>query len=240
VPIARPWRSAAPLLALIGASAGIGLRAEAQTIDDAFAAAYRTNPQLLSARAQLRALDEGVPQALSGWRPTVTVGGSVGKAADTNRRRTDLNSTNVQDVGRTPDSANVIVTQPLYRGGQTVAAVSQAENNVQAGRATLQSVEQQVLLQTATAFANLARDKATVDLAINNVQVLTRQLTETRVQREVGTVTPTDVAQAESRLEQGRAAQIQAKEISHRHAPPTRTWSASRRRRTRRPLICRR
>ena len=207
---ARPRRLFLSPLAATAVAACIGLPAAAQTIDDAFVSAYRTNPQLLSARAQLRALDEGVPQALSGWRPTVSVGGSVGKAADTNRRRTDLNSTAIQDVNRTPDSANIIVTQPLYRGGQTVASVSQAENSVQAGRATLHSVEQQVLLQTATAFANLARDKATLDLAINNVQVLARQLEETRGQREIGVVTATDVAQAESRLEQARAAQIQA------------------------------
>src|SRR5215472_4317033 len=96
----------APAVAAVILAAATASGAAAQTIDDALAAAYRSNPQLLSARAQLRALDEGVPQALSGWRPTVTVGGSIGKATDTNRARTDLDSTRVQDVNRTPDSAN--------------------------------------------------------------------------------------------------------------------------------------
>src|SRR3954452_9046133 len=169
----------------------------AQTIDDAFVAAYRTNPQLLASRAQLRALDEGVAQALSGWRPTVTLNGSIGKANDTTRtRNTVTDSTVITNRVRSPDTANIQLTQPLYRGGQTEAQVSQAENNVQAGRAALQSIEQQVLLAAATAYANLLRDQATLDLNINNEQVLSRQLEATRDQFRVGEVTRTDVAQA--------------------------------------------
>ncbi|HEX9463931.1 MAG TPA: TolC family outer membrane protein [Alphaproteobacteria bacterium] len=189
--------------------------ASAQTIDDAMASAYRTNPQLLSSRAQLRALDEGVPQALSGWRPTVTLNGSLGKARDVTRRQTTLpgdvsGGTTVTEGPRTPDAASVQLTQPLYRGGQTLAQTSQAENNVQAGRASLVSVEQQVLLQAATAYANLLRDQATLELSINNEEVLRRQLEQTQNQFDVGQVTRTDVSQAEARLEQARAAHIQA------------------------------
>lgn len=189
--------------------------AAAQTIDDALAAAYRTNPQLLSARAQLRALDEGVPLALSGWRPTVTLNGSLGKAYDVSRSRSNSTpgpgyATTILDRYRTPDSANLQLTQPLYRGGQTMAATSQAENNVEAGRASLVSTEQQVLLQAATVYANLLRDQATLDLSINNEQVLRAQLDQTQNQFEVGQVTRTDVSQAEARLEQGIAARIQA------------------------------
>jgi len=208
-----------PELALaIGAvllALAMGDRATAQTIDDALSAAYRSNPQLLSARAQLRALDEGVPAALSGWRPTVTLNGSLGKAFDTSRSRSNSTpgpgyTTTILDRYRTPDSASLQLTQPLYRGGQTVAAVSQAENNVEAGRASLTSTEQQVLLQAATVYANLLRDQATLDLSINNEQVLRAQLDQTQNQFEVGQVTRTDVAQAEARLEQGVAARIQA------------------------------
>lgn len=189
--------------------------AVAQTIDDALVEAYRSNPQLLSARAQLRALDEGVPQALSGWRPTVTLNGSLGKAYDVSRARSNSTpgpgyTTTVLDRYRTPDTASLQVTQPLYRGGQTLAAVSQAENNVEAGRSSLVSTEQQVLLQAATVYANLLRDQATLDLSINNEQVLRAQLDQTQNQFDVGQVTRTDVAQAEARLEQGVAARIQA------------------------------
>src|SRR5260221_11976893 len=54
-----------------------GAPASAQTLTEAFAYAYNNNPQLLGQRALLRATDEGVPQALSNWRPTVNFTGSA-------------------------------------------------------------------------------------------------------------------------------------------------------------------
>ena len=54
--------------------------AAAQTLQEALALAYSNNPTLQSARAQLRAVDENVPQALAGWRPTVQVTGSFGQS----------------------------------------------------------------------------------------------------------------------------------------------------------------
>jgi outer membrane protein len=206
-------RSSVLVLGVIAALAASAVSTQvfAQTIDDALAAAYRTNPQLLSARAQLRALDEGVPIALSGWRPTVTLNGSLGKSRDTVRTlNTMTDQTSVVDRLRTPDSASLQITQPLYRGGQTMAQTSQAENNVEAGRATLMSVEQQVLLQAATAYTNLLRDQATLELSMNNEQVLARQLEQVQNQFEVGQVTRTDVSQAEARLQQAHAARTQA------------------------------
>src|SRR5579864_7866205 len=60
-------------------SAGASTPASGETLTDAFSQAYQYNPQLLAQRAQLRATDEGVPQALAGWRPTVQFTGSAGR-----------------------------------------------------------------------------------------------------------------------------------------------------------------
>jgi len=198
---------------LAGTTLGFGIASEsaAQTIDDALARAYRTNPSLAAERARLRALDEGVPRALSGWRPTVTLSGSTGRARDQNRQE-DMINHNTTSVGRlrSPDNATLTVTQPLYRGGRTLADTSRAEHLVQRGRAVLQGAEQTVLLDAATAYANLLRDQATLDLNINNEQVLTRQLQAARDRFQVGEITRTDVSQAEARLERARADRIQA------------------------------
>ena len=198
---------------LAGTALGFGIASEsaAQTIDDALATAYRTNPSLAAERARLRALDEGVPRALSGWRPTVTLSGSTGRARDQNRQE-DMINHNTTSVGRlrSPDNATLTVTQPLYRGGRTLADTSRAEHLVQRGRAVLQGAEQTVLLDAATAYANLLRDQATLDLNINNEQVLTRQLQAARDRFQVGEITRTDVSQAEARLERARADRIQA------------------------------
>ncbi|MCI0753527.1 TolC family protein, partial [Roseomonas vastitatis] len=48
--------------------------ARGQTLQESLSQAYANNPALLAARAQLRVVDENVPQALGGWRPTVSLG----------------------------------------------------------------------------------------------------------------------------------------------------------------------
>ena len=49
-----------------------------EDLKEALAFAYQNNPDLLAARANLRKVDEGVPAARSGWRPTVTSNLSIG------------------------------------------------------------------------------------------------------------------------------------------------------------------
>ncbi|OSO93754.1 hypothetical protein B7O87_05395, partial [Cylindrospermopsis raciborskii CENA303] len=166
--------------AALAAVMALAPMAGAQTIDEALANAYRSNPELLAQRAALRATDETVPQALAQWRPSVTLSGNTGKARDFNDTTTTVYGANgsrdQQTVDnqrtRTPVSATVTVTQPLYRGGRSTAELARAEANVLAGRAQLGAVEQRVLLDSATAYINLAQALAVLDLNINNVQVL--------------------------------------------------------------------
>ena len=54
--------------------------AAAETIETALAKAYQNNPQLNAQRAIVRQADEGVPQALSGYRPTISANASIGPA----------------------------------------------------------------------------------------------------------------------------------------------------------------
>ena len=94
--------------------------AKSQTISDALITTYLNNPTLLAARAGLRATDEGVPQALANWRPSVTVSADYGHSRITNTR----NSGSDIDQVRQPKSLALNVSQLLYRGGRTLAATS--------------------------------------------------------------------------------------------------------------------
>ena len=108
-------------------------------------------------------------------------------------------------------SASLSLRQNLYAGGGTQAQTSRAENLVQAGRAQLTATEQSVLLDAVQAYTAAWRDLAVLDLALNNEQVLRRQLQQTQDQFTVGEVARTDVAQAEARLSRARADVEQAK-----------------------------
>ena len=199
----RPWSLAVPGVAAAAALALLiaGSTAAAQTLTEALAYAYRNNPQLLAQRAALRATDEEVPQALSGWRPTVNLNTQAGfnrsgvttRGLATGEPRTVYGSF----INR---SVQLQATQPIYRGGRTEAATRQAINTVQAARAQTLSVETSVFTLVVTAFLDVVRDQNLLEVSRNNEQVLRRQLEATRDRFRVGEVTRTDVAQAESRL----------------------------------------
>ena len=104
-----------------------------------------------------------------------------------------------------PAQVGATITQTLFNGFQTANKTRQAESAVLAARATLRLTEQTVLLNAATAYMNLLRDSAILDLQRRNVEVLQEQLRQTRDRFNVGEVTRTDVAQAESSLAAGRS-----------------------------------
>ncbi len=189
------------------AAALLATPAGAQTLQEALAQAYANNPTLLAARAQLRATDENVPQALAGWRPTVVVSGSYGW---TDTRNTAVNTGTVIAAQRNPTAATASLTQPIFRGGRTVAQTRQAENQVLAQRARLLATEQQVLGDGVNAYIGVIQQGELLRLNINNEQVLGRQLQATNERFRVGEITRTDVAQAESRLAGARASRTQA------------------------------
>ncbi len=177
--------------------------ASAETLDEALARAYATNPTLLAARAGLRATDEGVAQALSRWRPTVEA------SADISRTQSYSNTRSPATRYSTPRGQSLSIVQPIYDPVAS-AATDRAEFDVKAARARLVTTEQQVLLNAMSSYIDVVRDQAVLDLNINNEQRLRRQLDAANDRFRVGEITRTDVAQAEARLSRAVADRIQA------------------------------
>jgi outer membrane protein len=191
--------------------------AAADTLEWALVQAYQNNPSLNAQRASLRSTDENVPQALSGYRPKLSVTSSDGfnyasTLSDTVSQSVSPNSVTYSNLARDFGSRGIgaTATQTLYNGLQTANRTRQAESQVMGARETLRVTEQQVLLDASTSYMNLLRDSAILDLNRSNVEVLTEQLKQTRDRFNVGEVTRTDVAQAESRLAAGRSALLGA------------------------------
>jgi outer membrane protein len=181
--------------AAMAASAAIGSSAHAETLNQALAAAYKYNPRLDAERARLRATDEEVARANSGYRPVITGTADV-NAVNTNVRPDSAGA----DEGTThPRGYAVNLTQPLFTGFQVTNAVREAEAAVRAGREILRDTERLILLEAVTAYMDVVRDQAVVLLQENNVQVLSRELKATQDRFSVGEVTRTDVAQAQAR-----------------------------------------
>jgi outer membrane protein len=196
------FRRATLSCAAILCAVSLPASAMAETINEALVQAYLANPSLNAQRASTRATDELVPQALSGYRPQI-IGSADGGVQGSSVRRPTINST--VESGNLTASAGLSVEQPLFNGFRTKNSVRQAESTVLASRETLLNTEQNVLFDAAEAYMNVLRDFAIFDLRRNNVDLLDEELRATRERFEVGEVTRTDTALAESRLSGSRS-----------------------------------
>jgi len=192
----------------------------ADTIEAALVRAYQGNPQLNAQRAQVRATDENVPQALSGYRPKVALTASAGVQYQDSTQVTGNGAVPPQAPGivrstvrgeNAPRSVGITATQTLFNGQQTANTVRAQESSVSGAREALRSLEGSVLLSAATIYMDYLRDAATVEVQRSNVHVLEETLKQTRDRFNVGEVTRTDVAQAEAQLAAGKT-QEQASE----------------------------
>ena len=172
----------------------------AETISSALSRAYTGNPDLNQQRAGTRAADEVVARSKAGFRPQISGTGSFGYA------NYDESFNTLQTKGNTfPTSAALTVTQNVFNGNRTVNGVKQAESQVFQSREQIRNTEQNTLQNGATAYMNVLRDTAILELNKNNITVLEEQLRQTRDRFNVGEVTRTDVAQAESSLATARS-----------------------------------
>jgi outer membrane protein len=173
--------------------------ARAETVPEALAKAYQTNPQLNAERARQRATDENVPQALAGYRPQIVASLSGGLQAV----RDLLPNNTIQTATLKPWTIGVTVTQTLFNGFKTANSVRVAELQVRSGREALRNVGQGVLLDAVTAYTNVLANQSLVDAQRANVAFLRETLGITQKRLNAGDVTPTDTSQAEARLSRG-------------------------------------
>jgi outer membrane protein len=169
----------------------------ADDLQGSLAAAYATNPDLAAARANLRATDEGVPIARAPGLPSLT-----GTATYTEFLKQGPNSFIAPERLLSLDPQ---LNVPIYSGGAVRNSLAAAKIRVEAGEASLRGTEAGVFSQVVAAYMDVIRDKATVGLNRNNVQVLEVNLKATSDRFEIGDVTRTDVAQSNSRLALARA-----------------------------------
>lgn len=178
--------------------------ASAESIRDALSAAYQTNPKLDSERARLRATDEDVSRAESGFRPTVN------GSADIGRQRTESKPASATAGESNPWGYTLSMRQSVFNGFRSVSDVAEANAAVKAGRENLRLVETTVLLEAVTAYMDVVRDMEILRIRENNVAVLSRDLEAAETRRAVKEVTKTDVAQAQAR----RARAVSASDLA--------------------------
>lgn len=177
--------------------------ASAETINDAMTKAYANNPDLNAARAALRATDEGVPIAKSGFRPQISA--SLTGSRQLIERERGLGVSTFRT-----GSAGITITQRIFDGFQTLNNVRASESLVYSGRATLRANEISILLSAAEAYANIARDQQVVSIRRQNLAFLKEQLNAASSRLSAGEGTRTDVSQAQAELASAQALLVTA------------------------------
>ena len=186
----------------MAAASGFASSVKAETLHDALLSAYRTNPTLNAARAGQRATDENVPQALSGWRPTVSTSAIVGQ----NGTYSSFPGGATSYFAPGQENLAIKLDQPLFRGFGTVERTAVAEAQVSSGQQQLLATEEQVLLNVVTAYVNVLRDRKIVELRQRDLVVLQGQDKATNERFKAGVLTRTDVAESQAGVASQRAA----------------------------------
>lgn len=164
---------------------------QAETLREALARAYESNPTLTAARSGQRANDENVPIVRADGLPSANATGSYSQSLDNSA------------VSPPPDRTLGIqasLSVPIYSGGIVRNSIRAAEARVEAGQASLRGTESSIFSQVVGAYMDVLRDEAVVSLNRNNVEVLGVNLQATRDRFDIGDLTRTDVAQSEARL----------------------------------------
>jgi outer membrane protein len=169
--------------------------AHAESLAQALQRTLATNPTINAEREKVLGVEETLNIAGANYRPSVTVNGDITHQ----NSHSDFGPGGESDDTNTARGYSVNINQPLYRGGRTVAAVSEADANIMAARQALRNVVQNILLEVATTYVGVVRDTAIRSLRNNNLRLLGEQLRATIDRQEAGVVTITDVALAQSR-----------------------------------------
>jgi outer membrane protein len=171
--------------------------ASADDLRQALVSAYQTNPTLTAQRQALEATDAEVAIAKAAGRPQISANVGLNRAISQN---------GIFETGKGPNlNVGATLSYPLFNGGRVRNSVRAAETRVLAGRATLTAVEGDVFVNAVSAYMDVIRDRAIVELNQNNVKLLQTNLEATRDRFQIGDLTRTDVAQSEARLQLGYA-----------------------------------
>jgi outer membrane protein len=171
----------------------------AESLMDAIALAYQTNPNLRAQRAELRSADENYVQARAGFGPQVSITGQAGYD-DARVQQGQFGFTSNTDYRAGTGQADLSAVQPIYTSGAASAQARGASAGVAAGRQNLRQAESQLLVNVVTAYLDVRRDRQISVVIKDEIATLNRAYEETKAKAALGQLSKTDVAQAQARL----------------------------------------
>lgn len=175
------------------------LPASALSLREAAQLALEHDPRMLATGSELEASAALKRQAQSGYLPTVTLGGDIG------RSELQTDAPFPESGLRNPNSASFTVSQPLYTGGATSAQLAVAESGIEGSRQVQREQGAQIILAAVTAYLDVQRDRGVVELNQSSMRMLEKAASDTGKRLDAGEATRTDQAQAKARYAEAQA-----------------------------------
>ena len=186
-------------LALIGI--GFTQLALAADLSEIYHQAQDSDAVYAAARAAYRAGVEKLPQGRAGLLPQASLNANV--------LNNDSHSSMFGDINYTSKSANITVTQPIYRK-QNWEQYEQAKQQVHVAEAQLANAAQDLILRTAQAYFDVLQSEDNISFVRAQKAAIGEQLAQAKRNFEVGTATITDSNEAQARSDLANAQEIAA------------------------------
>jgi outer membrane protein len=158
----------------------------------AYRDALAIDPAVASARANLAAIREKVPQARAGLLP------SINAAAGGSRIGVDTNTTTRREYNAYNYAVNL--TYPLFRL-QNVETFEQSKLQVAVGEAALAQAQQDLGVRVSQAYFDVLGAQDNLETIRAQKRAITEQLASAKRNFEVGTATITDQQEAQARFD---------------------------------------
>ena len=171
--------------------------------------ALENNLQLNAERKSLEAAKQNKIIARSEFFPSITISGNQTSTTSTNR--TNQSGTNLSDTNIDSENKTLSLEQKIFSGFKGINTFKKTELETQKASLELKQVEQQTILDAATAYFDLIYKSKNENINIANVNLYERQVESDNARLQKGEITLTDLAQSESSLAGAKASLINAR-----------------------------
>ena len=174
-----------------------------------FNKALENNLQLNAERKNFESSKQKNNISKSEFLPSITVSGDQTKTTSTNR--TNQSGASLSDTNLNSETKKISLEQKIFSGFKGINTYKKSELETQKASLELKDVEQQTILDVASAYYDLIYKSKNEKFNISNVNLFERQVEFDSARSQKGEITLTDLAQTESSLAGANANLIKAK-----------------------------
>ncbi len=171
--------------------------------------AIANNLQLNAERKNFESAKQSRNISRSEFLPSITLTGDQTSTTSTNR--TNQSGANLADTNSDSENKKISVEQKIFSGFKGFNTYKKSELETQKANLSLKKVEQQTILDTASAYFDLIFKSKNEKFNLSNVDLFERQVDSNSARLQKGEITLTDLAQSESSLAGAKADLIKAK-----------------------------